>query len=822
MSDKSVFKWLEAACEFIYGEDAYEVATLSKEGRLIALGMELFQLPPRSELSAVCVALSSDLGLEVADGLKLRVIVECILLHAVSERCRDQQQFVGTIMELEGKVQKDLMGVIQNNLEGYHLKKLTPSTSKRERVTEEGEEGEGMVMVEDAALSSSSSSSSLRLEMAETCMACVESTERLATLEEEYKSAVATVRELGAKEARLRSDFAAHTNKLVETELTVCEKEETIRDKQAEMSALQTQLAELKGVMGAKTALVEELSKLRDEVDILRPEAQRAGRADEKLQTLRERVDELVPLKEQIKDEAAAHKETHMKLLEAEGEVDELKKFRSQVEEYKGQFAEATIRADELAMQLGAREEELKRLSAHHSMVSDGNGGRRQEAEMLSTELELTRAQLRSAAAGGGGGIGEGLTELNPILMQELDRLRSENKDFKGKLDATSLESLDKLTKQLADEGAKAKSLHAKWSDTKNLLSAALAKISHLELVAARLEMDLVTERALGREVCNMAASDMEAAQGAWFHAHAHMQREHATTSAYALQQHTTAVTELRALLQGAEDVGTSLHMSLQSMTDTRDGLEEKLAQTLGEMDRQRRKAEDATEEKTKRIRGLEADVDEERLKRRRVEREKKIHETESHRYKMQSQAVVADGGGGGSGGMSVDAALKELTAMQTQLDTANSEVRRLRAQGGGSDGGDEDGAPGRRATHGSLRSGASGAVRIRAAPAGGGDMESAPMNGSVGPNGSDGVADRRMDQLLKERREMIAKGLQESKVNMEVQQKLLAREKEITLLKSKNTKLMLEKERLDRKYTKLVEAQASAASENTPPVNLL
>ena len=57
------------------------------------------------------------------------------------------------------------------------------------------------------------------------------------------------------------------------------------------------------------------------------------------------------------------------------------------------------------------------------------------------------------------GGIGETMSELNPALMQELERLRSEHANLTLKLDATSVDTLDRLERSLADQRAMTSSL---------------------------------------------------------------------------------------------------------------------------------------------------------------------------------------------------------------------------------------------------------------------------------------------------------------------------------------------------------------------------
>lgn len=69
-------------------------------------------------------------------------------------------------------------------------------------------------------------------------------------------------------------------------------------------------------------------------------------------------------------------------------------------------------------------------------------------------------------------------------------------------------------------------------------------------------------------------------------------------------------------------------------------------------------------------------------------------------------------------------------------------------------------------------------------------------------------IVDKRIDQLLKEKRELFAKCLEERKTKAELTQKLLSYENDITAFKGKITKIALEKERLERKMSKYDEMQ--------------
>ena len=77
-------------------------------------------------------------------------------------------------------------------------------------------------------------------------------------------------------------------------------------------------------------------------------------------------------------------------------------------------------------------------------------------------------------------------------------------------------------------------------------------------------------------------------------------------------------------------------------------------------------------------------------------------------------------------------------------------------------------------------------------------------------------LSDKRIDQLTKEKREMISKTLEENKEKMELTQKLLVSEKEVATLRTELRKAMLEKERAERKLLK--QSGSIGLSENTAP----
>ena len=120
--DSSLFLWLEKACELIYGEEnAYEVQTLSLEGRIITVGSDVLGLPPRTELIDVVEKITSAIGMDLNVSMEQIILIEALLIVALSETCTDRVSYVNAIMEMDQSVQQELMIAIQGNLSRHGL-----------------------------------------------------------------------------------------------------------------------------------------------------------------------------------------------------------------------------------------------------------------------------------------------------------------------------------------------------------------------------------------------------------------------------------------------------------------------------------------------------------------------------------------------------------------------------------------------------------------------------------------------------------------------------------------------------------------------------
>lgn len=249
-----------------------------------------------------------------------------------------------------------------------------------------------------------------------------------------------------------------------------------------------------------------------------------------------------------------------------------------------------------------------------------------------------------------------------------------------------------------------------------------------------------------------------------------------------------------------------------------------------------------------RRFESLEDEMETERSKRRKVERERKYYENEALKYRNQYE-LFSSGNMNSSelNAKEMTSVIKEMKVMQDQLDHSREEVKRLQDQLSfiQSTGGrtmtsvapprgivssssellgvseenneiESDPVMNSQQQQGIHSGPTRQAQRVRLQST----TTSSSSSTSFRSNTTDLSAyieqtellERKIEQMNRERRELIAKNIEENKEKVELNQRLLQNEREFTTLKSKFVKLELEKERLERRIAK------GGESENNPP----
>ena len=522
------------------------------------------------------------------------------------------------------------------------------------------------------------------------------------------------------------------------------------------------------------------------------------------LERYRDKIEEFGDVKVQLKDEIAAHSAHYTALLNSEQEVESLKKFKLQVETYRQELSETKISLTELSLRYQEQQDVINSLSSTNSNISNAQHDHLIQQQSYKSQLQVALERIRELECMNTINVGDGISEFNPLLMQELEKLRSDNIDLKLKLDNTSLEALDKLQQQNADVTTMNTSLQKKLLCTKDSLSDALNTISNLRKVVAKWELDFHTLQNEYNECCYMHEehniAELRRKQLVIQHwnnmyqdkaqclevveAEAEALSTTNTELTHSLNSTLVELKETQVKAKEDDEVANETIRSLKRKYTEDINTQHNEAQAQFEVLQQTHQQELLME--AAKIASLAADIEEEKTKRRRVEREKKFHEQEAHRFKMLSN-------NSNSNGLSevqlteYNTAIKEYKRMEMELESVLLENKQLKTT--------------------------SGSTRLNS------KQIATDTFGNMNTVDSKQVdiADKCIIQLKQERRELISKNMEENSEKMELNQKLIASEREITALKAKVTRITLEKERLERRIAKNMDNEI----ENNPQTKM-
>jgi hypothetical protein len=571
------------------------------------------------------------------------------------------------------------------------------------------------------------------------------------------------------------------------------------------------------------------------------------------LTKMKEKLSDLKEIQHQLKTETEAHSKTFQSLIIAEQTVADLRPYQSQVEDYRLELAEQAIALSEAESKLQEATQQVKRLQGTIQAMELGKQEMLSSQSHLAEELQATAEELRSRERFQP--LGEGMSEFNPALMQELSKLRAENAELGNKLDRSSLETIEKLQRELADQKVMAKSLTDKWQATKQSLERTAKDLDntrrqlweltlqHQQLQGKKLEHDTMAEADITQQI--EAKRELFLTLQVTKESLRNTQDELQSTVGKRKREHEEHEAQVALL--------TETHaQQLEDCQDTHEAHIETLERNHAA----------ALADAEQRLVLVQADLDQETVKRRKVERLKKLYETESQRQRLQLQHLTTaqeqfGGGAGGAGAYAqgdFEAAAKEIRSLQEKLDEAHRELHLWKTQAATAT--TTEAAPGittpnvnsinnkenayqasssatstnnnnnatsssllrkppLRILHHSATSASVTSATASTTSSVGSVTSSFPMNNPTNTSSKANanqllnyaeqaeLHDKQLEQLAREKRELLSKSLEENKEKMELSQRLLALDKENAQLKADLRKRTLEKERLERNLLK-------------------
>ncbi|TYZ67582.1 hypothetical protein PybrP1_000957 [[Pythium] brassicae (nom. inval.)] len=248
--------------------------------------------------------------------------------------------------------------------------------------------------------------------------------------------------------------------------------------------ALEAALEAANGQAQTHAALAIEAAALRDEVDLLRPAAERAAKTEAAVAKYKARVEELSSVREKLRRIEGANAELIATNLALEVQLAKAAALQRKLVEAKDANTAVEFRASELQAQLARQAAELERsrhecAASQHALL---------EATALNEQLQRAAGEHAAALALPASALAGGVSEFNPALAQKLARLAFENDALRAQADGAAAERVERLLDEVDDLTRLKQSFEARYFDAEQELQRRRERIERLEEGAARLD----------------------------------------------------------------------------------------------------------------------------------------------------------------------------------------------------------------------------------------------------------------------------------------------------------------------------------------------
>ena len=310
--EDSLRSWLRSSYDEIVDQDSSDDYTAADANQmLLTIGRFIFGMAHDGCWGTVLEEMTSHFGRDLTpfSQISSMFLVEACLICAVSSISADRTRFVQIIMRMEPDVKAHIMEALKNNLHHY----FEPDQSSNE-----AEDGQCTIAAasdsslggpvpcdgrvecvdmsdipdfeEDSTTSRRAQNYTGNITPSNICFHCADNESKRAILAKDVESILIREQRL---EAKLRVEITAQTNKLIDAEIIIIEKDDKLSQKNCLLESALSSIQEYELKIRESSKIINELQLIQDEVDILKPKADRADASEQQMDKLRSRLDEL-------------------------------------------------------------------------------------------------------------------------------------------------------------------------------------------------------------------------------------------------------------------------------------------------------------------------------------------------------------------------------------------------------------------------------------------------------------------------------------------------------------------------------------------------
>eukprot|EP00804_Cyclotella_cryptica_P009857 CCRYP_014174-RA/>CCRYP_014174-RA protein AED:0.02 eAED:0.02 QI:52/1/1/1/0.4/0.33/6/2015/1066 len=478
------------------------------------------------------------------------MLLSSLLCHALSETCPHRPTYVQRIMGMSGDVQRELMRILQENAEGAasdveetaDYSTVVRGSAIDGTIDEEGESDDELpdstaildrsTIIERIDHENGTTAVKTKMGATDEDNSYLNEDDnednKISSSDGEAKQLRATIEKL---QKQLVESRQQERNLLLQVdEMQAHHKAEMIRLESQSIQAARLheekymhEISELKGNLEHLRSadvkckeMKEEVTRLRDELDVLNFSQEKLAFTEEQLRKCREKLEDIGDAKSALEREEKAHSASVDRCVALENELAQMKPLKRQLEEYK-------VRATDSEVALAECREDLRRLREKSFGLEGANEALKRGVNLQKAEVGSLQRRLQREGEEGlpsGGGVGAGMSELNPELMQELNMLRSEYTRLKEFEEQREADNVQRLIESCEDTKRLSERFKEQFLTTKNHLEDTLQSLQESQARESKLQNEvadwserhrkLVEEMKDERIKSHRAALDME------------------------------------------------------------------------------------------------------------------------------------------------------------------------------------------------------------------------------------------------------------------------------------------------------------------------
>ncbi|GMI02334.1 hypothetical protein TrVE_jg14154 [Triparma verrucosa] len=432
-----------------------------------------------------------------------------LLVYAVSDSCHRKTTEVKSIMSLPRSVQKQLMRIIETGtieVEVHLTWSLSTSTPQKKSPSPQ--------------YHPTSSTKKLRAQ---------------------NQTLLTSLSSLKKENSNLKDDLHALRSSSTAAQLSL--DLETLESFESRESNLKSEVSSLKATVTrllpfekSSSDLQHSLESLRDEIDVLKFNAAKVVSLEKQVHNYKDKVSTLKDVKNELDRERDRGGKNIDKLFKLEKEVKRMQGIKKGLEEYKKKYADVSgeieLKEEECIKlrQIVGRFEKMER-----EMKGEAGSNLRCVSELQKLLVESYGEDEMSCNL-----VGSGISELNPKVVEELNRLRGENEEIKKRLEEEGEENLKRLEEELEDVKLKSENFKKQVVEKKEEVGKFKVEVKNMKSKIKTFESEIKSLKKSGEEEIRRHETAME-----------DLIREHEIEVKDEREKHEDEIKELREKLEG-------------------------------------------------------------------------------------------------------------------------------------------------------------------------------------------------------------------------------------------------------------------------------